>query len=513
MQDLKTDQSAGASGARIPASASLLWLLALTAANALAQSAGTGTAAREDLTIDPGTITRPWTGDLDAMVERRIIRVLVVPSKTFYFNDKGTQRGITYDTFQLIETELHKELKRNKQLKRKHLKVKFFFVSVPREKIFSALLAGQGDIAAANLSVTPERSKRVDFAASSLTGVRELVLTGPASPTISRLDDLAGQEVFVRKSSSYYEHLLELNRRFAAEKKPPVKLKEAPDALEDEDLIEMLNAGLVPILIVDDHVADFWKRVFPKVVVHDDVAIATGGQVAWAIRKNSPQLKAFLDRQAAAITSGHLEDERQVILARYLKSLKHVKNADADAERRKFLALVDLFRKYGDRYDVDWLLMAAQGYQESRLNQSARSPSGAIGVMQVMPATGRQLKVGDITQTDANIHAGVKYMRFMIDQYYAKEPMSDLDKALFAFASYNAGPGRVAQLRRLAAQRGLDPNVWFHNVEYVAEEKIGPETVSYVGNIYKYYVAYQLIEDALEERQRQIESTRARPKS
>jgi membrane-bound lytic murein transglycosylase MltF len=153
--------------------------------------------------------------------------------------------------------------------------------------------------------------------------------------------------------------------------------------------------------------------------------------------------------------------------------------------------------------------MAAQGYQESRLNESARSPSGAIGIMQVMPATGKQLKVGDITKTEPNIHAGVKYMRFMIDRYYANEPMSDLDKALFAFASYNAGPARVAQLRRQAAQRGLDPNVWFHNVEYVAEEKVGPETVSYVGNIYKYYVAYRLIEDALAERRRQIESTGA----
>ena len=498
-------------GAR-PLCALFVWPLALVAANALAQSAGTGPAVRADLTIDPGTVTRPWTGDLDAMVERRVIRVLVVPSRTFYFNDKGTQRGITYETFQLIETELHKQLKRNKQLKRRHLKVKFFFVSVPRERIFAALLAGQGDIAAANLSITPERSKSVDFSAPLLTDVRELVITGPASPQISTVDDLAGQEVFVRKSSAYYERLVELNRRFAAAGKPPVRLKEAPDALEDEDLIEMLNAGLVPILVVDEDIAVFWKKVFPKITVHEDVAIDSGSQVAWAIRKGSPQLKAFLDAQVAALTSGHLEDERQVILARYLKSLAHVRNAAADAERRKFLALVDLFRKYGDRYDIDWLLMAAQGYQESRLNESARSPSGAIGIMQVMPATGKELKVGDITRTEPNIHAGVKYMRFMIDRYYANEPMSDLDKALFAFASYNAGPARVAQLRRQAAQRGLDPNVWFHNVEYVAEEKLGPETVSYVGNIYKYYVAYRLIEDALAERQRQIESTGAGPR-
>jgi membrane-bound lytic murein transglycosylase MltF len=193
---------------------------------------------------------------------------------------------------------------------------------------------------------------------------------------------------------------------------------------------------------------------------------------------------------------------RNTILARYFKSARYVKNAAADAERRKFLALIDFFRKYGDKYDVDWLLAAAQGYQESQLNQEARSHVGAIGVMQIMPATGKDLKVGDITQTEPNVHGGVKYMRWMIDQYYANEPMTKLDKALFSFASYNAGPGRVAQLRKEAARRGLDPNIWFHNVEYVAAEKIGAETVTYVSNIYKYYVAYTLLMEAREEKER-----------
>jgi membrane-bound lytic murein transglycosylase MltF len=142
---------------------------------------------------------------------------------------------------------------------------------------------------------------------------------------------------------------------------------------------------------------------------------------------------------------------------------------------------------------VDWLLMGAQGYQESQLNQSAKSPVGAIGVMQLMPATGKEMQVGDVTEIEANIHAGIKYMRFMIDQYYEKEPMTKLDKALFAFASYNAGAGRVRQLRQEAAKRGLDPNVWFQNVEYVAAEKVGQETVTYVSSIYKYYIAYRLV--------------------
>jgi membrane-bound lytic murein transglycosylase MltF len=143
---------------------------------------------------------------------------------------------------------------------------------------------------------------------------------------------------------------------------------------------------------------------------------------------------------------------------------------------------------------MDWMLMAAQGYQESRLDQRARSAAGAVGVMQVLPATGRQLGIGDVTKLDPNIHAGVKYMRFMINQYFKDEPMTDLDKGLFAFASYNAGPARIRQLRSETAKRGLDPNVWFDNVERLAAERIGRETVTYVSNIYKYYIAYTLVQ-------------------
>jgi membrane-bound lytic murein transglycosylase MltF len=151
---------------------------------------------------------------------------------------------------------------------------------------------------------------------------------------------------------------------------------------------------------------------------------------------------------------------------------------------------------------MDTLLMAAQGYQESRLNQQAKSPVGAVGIMQVMPATGKELNVGDIHQIEPNIHAGVKYVRFMMDKYYAKEPMDALNKGLFTFASYNAGPGRIAQLRKIAKERGLDPNVWFNNVELIAAEKIGRETVTYVSHIYKYYLAYQLVLEQQEEREK-----------
>jgi membrane-bound lytic murein transglycosylase MltF len=443
------------------------------------------------LTIDLAAMQKPWTGDLDGMIERRVIRVLTVNSKTFYFHDKGTQRGTVVDFFRLFEDKINKKLAAENKLKDKNLKVRVVFIPLRRDQLLPGIAAGKGDIAAANLTITPERQKLVDFTVPGMANVSEVVVTGPASPKVAGLDDLSGKEVFVRKSSSYYESLVALNKKFAAEKKPPVTLKEAPETLEDEDLLEMLNAGLIAIIIVDKHKADFWKQIFPQLTVHDNVAVRTGGEVAWAMRKGSPQLKAALDdfvtRHKVGTSTGNQ------LLTRYLKNVKYVKNAASEEERKKFLALIQYFQKYGGQYDVDWVLMGAQGYQESQLNQNAKSPVGAIGVMQVMPATGKDMKVGDITETEANIHAGIKYMRFMIDQYYEKEPMTKLDKVLFAFASYNSGPGRVRQLRQEATKRGLDPNVWFQNVEYIAAEKIGQETVTYVSNIYKYYVAYGLI--------------------
>ncbi len=448
---------------------------------------------REDLSIDVSTVNKPWTGDLDAMIQRRVIRVLVVPSKTFYFVDKGVQRGATYDFVRQFDEDLNKKLAKQKKLSQKNLKVKVFFIPVGREGVIAALNAGKGDIAASTLTITDSGRKRVDYSVPVYSGVNEVIVAAPGAATLKNIEDLSGKVVYVRPSSSYRESLLTLNQRFAAQKRAPVLIKDASENLEDEDLIEMVSAGLIPLTVINAPIANFWKQVFPAITVYDNIAVRTGGDIAWAIRKGSPQLKAAVDEFIARNGKGTAIGN--MILARYLKDARYVKNAASAQERKKFQALVGYFQKYGQQYDVDWLLMAAQGYQESQLNQQAKSHVGAIGVMQLMPATGAEMKVGDVRETEANIHAGVKYMRWMIDNYYGSEPMTNLDKALFAFASYNAGAGRVSGLRKEAAKRGLNPNVWFHNVEYVAAEKIGAETVTYVANIYKYYIAYRLVLD------------------
>jgi membrane-bound lytic murein transglycosylase MltF len=468
-------------------SATVMWACLATAVGAQAPT------EKGRLGLSLAELTKPWTGDLDGMVERRTVRVLTAYSRTLYFVDAGTPRGTAYDQGKLLEESL------NKTLGSGRFTIRIQFIPLSRDELLPALLEGKGDIVMANLTVTSERKKIVDFAEPWIGNVEEIVVARPGGPDITSVEDLSGKDVFVRKSSSYYESLVKLNEKLANEGKPPVTLTPAPEELEDEDLLEMANAGLVDLLVVDNHKAWFWQRVFPKLKVFPTVALRTDGDIAWAIRKDSPKLKEALNTFLAA--NGRESLHARMIFRRYLLSTQYVKGASAEAARKRFTALVALFRKYSAQYNMDWMLMAAQGYQESRLDQNAQSRVGAIGIMQVMPETGKELDVGDITKVDANIHAGVKFVRTMVDRYYAKEAMDDLNKVFFAFAAYNAGPGRVRQLRREAEARGLDPNVWFNNVERIASERIGRETVTYVSNIYKYYLAYQLATEQVKERE------------
>jgi membrane-bound lytic murein transglycosylase MltF len=431
---------------------------------------------------------QPWTGDLDGMIARRYIRVLVPYSRTLYFVDLGgTQRGMSYDFMRAFEDDF------NARLGRCNLRVHVVFIPVSRAHLLPLLLAGEGDIAAANLTITPERSSIVDFAAPAARDVKELIVTGPTAPALATLDDLAGKEVYVSRTTSYYENLLALNQRFRERGLAPIRLREAPGNFETEDVLEMVNAGLVNIAVADGYIAKLWRQVYPNIRVREDLVVHQNGDIAFAIRKDSPQLKSALD--AFTATHGQGTQFGNETLQKYLGQTRWVQNATSEQELKKFDQLVDLFRKYGKQYDIDWLLMAAQGYQESQLDQGRHSAAGAIGIMQVMPATADKMQVGDVTQLEPNIHAGVKYIRYIVDQYYKNEPMDSLNKVLFAFAAYNAGPARIRSLRTEARSLGFDPNVWFDNVERVAAYRIGRETVQYVANIYKYYIAYTLVQD------------------
>jgi membrane-bound lytic murein transglycosylase MltF len=442
-----------------------------------------------------------YRGDLDVMLNKGAVRVLTAYSKTDFFVDRGKSGGVTYEYMQAFETSL---LKRQGP---KQPRPSVYFIPVSRDRLIPALLAGEGDLIAANLTVTAERKQQVDFSEPYLENVKEVVITGPASPELATIEDLAGKEVWVRHSSSYRESLVALGRRFAAEQRPGLRLVEANEHLEDEDLLDMLNAGLIPLMVVDDHKASLWAKLLPNIRVRQDIVVHDRGQIAFAIRKQSPKLKAalngFIKKNEKGTTFGN------VVFNRYLDDTDFVKDAASEAERRKFEKVLGLFRRYGSRYGFDYLMLTAQGYQESQLDNSLRSKAGAVGIMQMLPTTAKDpnVNIPDIEILENNIHAAAKYLRFVMDTFFPDTKMDPFNRTMFAFASYNAGPARIAKLRRQAASRGLNPDQWFGQVERVVAEKVGREPVQYISNILKYYVVYRRVAALRERKESALEAT------
>jgi membrane-bound lytic murein transglycosylase MltF len=436
-----------------------------------------------------------WKGDLDGIVERRVLRMLVTTNATNYYVDLGKQGGLTYELGHLLEKEL------NRRYKKGDLHLDVIFLPVARDQLLPALIEGRGDIAAATLTITEGRLQQVDFSDPlNRGGVNEIVVTGPGAPPVNRVEDLSGQQVHVRPSSNYFESLQDVNARFAKEGLDPVEIVPVDERLETEDILEMVNVGVYPTTVADDYLVDLWGRVLKDIRPHPDVTVNTGTQIGWAMRKGSPELKALVNEFVRKNREGTLTGN--ILINRYLKNAAWIKNPNNERDAERFRSMVELFRKYGDQYELDYLMVTAQAYQESGLDHSVRSPAGAIGVMQLLPSTARDKNVGipDIDILENNIHAGVKYLRFIMDRYYKDAPMDEVDRHLFAFASYNAGPARIAGLRRKAEQMGLDPNKWRGHVEVVAAREIGRETVTYVANILKYYLAYRMVEQRRLER-------------
>lgn len=426
-----------------------------------------------------------WIGDLDGMLERRMVRVLVPYNKMLYFHDKGRERGIVHDA----GMELQKWL--NRKYGRKSMPITVMFIPSSRQYLLQNLVDGLGDIAAGNLTVTPSRLAIVDFTDPHPKPVNEIVVTGPSAPLLKNVSDLEEVDIYVRKSSSYYEHLVNITEK----QNLNFNLIPADENLEDEDLLEMVNAGLLSLAVVDNHKAKFWAQIFDKISLREDLIINQGSKIAWAVRKNSPRLRSELNEFRKI--EGNKKGVANVLLKRYLNSISYLKSATDRNELVKFDQLLELFKKYAEMYDLDALLMMAQGYQESRLDNSVRSGAGAVGIMQLLPSTAQSdpIQINGIeSDPEQNIHAGAKYMRHLLDTYLSDPNLDSTNKLLLGLAAYNAGPGNLRKLRNQAVEMRLDPNIWFNNVEYAAAEIIGRETVQYVNNIYKYYLAYRLVE-------------------
>jgi membrane-bound lytic murein transglycosylase MltF len=428
---------------------------------------------------------------------KRAIRILVNYNATNYFIVEGKQAGLEYELMNSFEKDLNKLLTSDQ-------KIHFIFVALPFDQLIPALLSGKGDIIAAGMTITPERSAKVAFSNPYRTNISEVVVRNKNTKKLDNASQLSGKTIHVVKGSSYYSHLKHLNTELKNKKKPGIKIVEADESLVSEDLLQMVNAGIYQYTVVDSHIAELWSHTLKDIVTETGAAISTGSQIAWAVRKSDKDLLHKLNSFQKSHKQGTMLGN--VIFNRYYKNTKWIRNPVSNKSMKRLHEYQKSFMKYGKQYNIDWVMLAALGFQESKLNQNAKSNHGAVGVMKIKPSTAadKNIKITGVKDSyDKNIHAATKYLAFLRSRYFSDPKISPIEQLAFTLAAYNAGPARITQMRNKAKNLGKDPNKWFFNVEYVTRKYASNEPVNYVANIMKYYLAYKSV----------IERERARMKA
>ena len=429
----------------------------------------------------------PQPGDLESILQKRELRALVVYERGFYFLDKGAQYGILVNQLQGFERWLNKTY-----LAREKVPLKVVYIPVRQDKLLDYLAEGRGDLVAANMTVTPTRREQVTFSRPLISSIEEWVVSQNTLPAFNRITQLSGRRVWVRASSSYCESLRQLNWLFRELGLPPVYIEMVPEYLQDGDLLEMVAAGIIPLTVTDSYKGRIWLGgMISGLKAHKLIPLRSKGTSAWALRKNSPDLLKAVNRYLAGASRNSLYSD--MTLRRLLARSDQMSNILAPDPMGRLATIRKVLEKYAKQYELDWLMLAALAYKESGLNPAISSEKGAVGIMQLLPSTGREVNItgARLTTLDGNVEAACRYLRLILDTYFNDPNLDLLNRHLFALAAYNAGPNRVQALRDKAGKLGLDPNVWFGNVDQLVANEVGQGPINYVGTIYKYYVGYR----------------------
>lgn len=432
-------------------------------------------------------MAKQYKDDLSGLLDKKIIRVLTTLNRTNFFISDGHIVGYEYSLLKGYQDFL------NHSTGRRDLKMVLEFIPVARNELVPKLIQGYGDIAAAGLTITDVRKKMVAFTAPYLRDINEVVVTNRKAGRLEKLSDLSGRKVYVRKSSSYFESLENLNLNLMEKGEMPVQIEPLSEELETESIIELVNSGALGITVSDSHIANVWSKVLKNIEIHESLILRKGSEIAWMVRKENPKLKKSLNRFLKTHQKGTLLGN--IYFKRYFESSKNLEDPTNPENWQKLEQYKSVIQRYARQYNFDWLLILAMAFQESGLDHSKKSEAGAVGLMQVLPSTAKDKKIGinNIHKLENNVHAGVKYLAYLRDHYYRKKNMTPRDRVRMALAAYNAGPTKIRKVRALAEQMGLDKNKWFRNAEIAAMRLIGQETVRYVSNINKYYVLYKTI--------------------
>lgn len=436
-------------------------------------------AALKDLSVQ--------TGDLPTLLKQRKIRVLTGLCKSDYFIIGGMGYGYQHDMIKNFGTFL------NRKYKISPPGIIVEFIPLPFDQLITNLIRGRGDIAATSATITPDRLKLIAFTVPYMTGVDTVVIGHKDKSAINNIQELSGKKVYIHKATTYSHGLEIINHNLVKQGKKPVSIKAVNPFLYQEDILELVSAGILPYTVAEKYLANHWATMMPGLVVYKKAIISKGDRLAWMVRKDNPILKENLDEFLRNYQRGTLLGN--ICFNRYFKTNRFPLKLIEKNDLQMFSSYAPLFRKYASMYQMDWLKLVAQAYQESHLDSKKKSDAGAIGLMQVTPgvAENKHIAISNIYEPNNNVHAGVKYMALLRDHFFNDPDLAPEERYRFILAAYNAGPTAISRMRKRAKELGYDPDKWFNNVEMVTMKEIGIQPVDYVRNIEK-YLAYSLSE-------------------
>ncbi|MCK0543073.1 transglycosylase SLT domain-containing protein [Pseudomonas syringae pv. aptata] len=426
--------------------------------------------------------------DLPAIRSSKVLRVLVNQSRNSSGDVKGQEIGVEYHRLQAFEQYLNSHSRAGQ-------KITIKVIPKAKNQLPTALQRGEGDMIAPGELLDVSDAKGIQASAPIVHDV-PLVLVGVRGQrSVRRVDQLSGKTLSLPTGSAADEALHQVNRQLELRKLPLAKIEWVDPSLAVEDVLEMVQAGIYPMTLVEQPIAERWARIMPKLRIERGLTLQTHGDISWFVRDNATQLRASVDDFLKDYKPSAQQDQ---VFANAYKNTYKVNNPLVRNNLQRLEQLRPMLQRHADAQGMDWLDLAALAFKESKLDPSAKGSGGATGLLQITPSAAKSVGVPSIQSADDNIRAGSRYMALIQRKYFSSNRVNERERMAFVMAAYNLGPERVQGMREEARRRGLNPNQWFFQTERVAMEQGGANVVAFVNSVNKYYLAFDRERDSLE---------------
>ncbi|MFG0633260.1 transglycosylase SLT domain-containing protein [Pseudomonas sp. xss_2] len=434
------------------------------------------------------TATSNQPRDLAQVRATKVLRVLVNQSRNSSGEVKGEPVGIEYHRLRALEHYLNGR-EREGQL----IQVKL----IPRakEQLLGALARGEGDLAAPGELLDPGLVRGVSTSAPVLDQVPLLLVGRKGERSFSRVEQLSGRTIALTTASAAGALIQDINEQLALRKRAPIKIEWVDPTLAIEDVLEMVQAGIYHLTVVERPIAQRWARVMPRLRVDTRLKLGEPQAMRWYVGRDAHLLLATVDRFLAGYRA---PDNQDAAFERIYRRQYRVHNPLARKDRQQLQTLRAVMQKHGQAQQIDWLNLAALAFKESTLNPAARGMGGAHGLMQITPSAAQRVGVSNTTTVDGNVQASARYLALIRRKFFASPKLNERERMAFILAAYNLGPERVQAMRAEARRRGLNGNQWFFQTERIAMEQVGMGPVNFVNSVNKYFLAFNRERAALE---------------